>query len=511
MKNFRKITIVILAMMLSIMMALPAFSGISYSISVINSTHTYEVYQIFAGYVNQGIIVNVRWGQNGTGTEGEFVSAEILAELEAMNGQTDREKLAIIEKYANLDPENKYGTVTQEEPLSGIDPGYYLIKDIDGVLAGLDDTYTTYIVRMADSIVVSPKSDKTTAEKTVTDINDVTGEKTVGEWADFDVNDAVPFQLSATIDSEYDRYAVYKLNFHDTLSNGLSFNETSVSVKVDGNTLTKGLDYTIVTADLTDDCTFEVCFADLKAIASVKAGSVITVDYTATLTSDAVIGNAGNVNTMFVEYSNNPNDETGSETGKTPEETATVFTYQLSVNKITKNPDYDPEVEGSDEYIPLVGARFTLDKKIFDPNTSTYVWKNIGLTMSEDKTVFTSVTLDEGQYCLTEIMPPLHYNGIAPIYFEVISEGEDGVITSLTAVQTDEDGVVLEGEAITATFTGNAAEGRLVTDIVNVKGTQLPETGGMGTVIFYALGGSMIFAAVILFAAKKYSESKKEH
>lgn len=376
MKNLRKFFVIVLSMAMSVVMTIAAFPAIGYTISVINSTHTYEVYQIFTGYVYDGIVVDIQWGVNGTGTAGEYVSQDILDELEAANGMTDREKLEVIQKYANLNPESKFGTVSADSPLKYIPAGYYLVKDIDGIFEGEDETYTTYIARVVTDIEISPKSDKTTADKKVTDVNDYTGETSVGETADYDVNDEVPFQLSATIDSEYERYAAYKLTFHDTLSEGLRFNESSVSVKVDGGerTLVNGQDYTLVTEGLSDGCTFEVKFTNLKTIEEIGAGSVITVDYTATLTSDAVIGGDGNANTVIVEYSNNPNDETGMEMGKTPEETAIVFTYQMVVNKITKNPDYDPNVEGSMEYIPLVGAEFELEKLVKNPESSNYKW-----------------------------------------------------------------------------------------------------------------------------------------
>jgi LPXTG-motif cell wall-anchored protein len=40
-------------------------------------------------------------------------------------------------------------------------------------------------------------------------------------------------------------------------------------------------------------------------------------------------------------------------------------------------------------------------------------------------------------------------------------------------------------------------------DIVNNKGTQLPSTGGIGTTIFYVVGGVLVLAAIILLVTKK--------
>ena len=160
------------------------------------------------------------------------------------------------------------------------------------------------------------------------------------------------------------------LTFHDKEDAGLSFNKDSVKVYVDGTLITT--DYEVVTEGLTGGCTFEVRFANLKAITSVHAGSVISVEYTSTLNNQAVIGSTGNKNTSHVSYTNNPNDEQAGENGKTPDDGVIVFTYQTIVNKVTKNPSYDAskdtektgtDSDGNKEFIPLKGAGFTLYKK----------------------------------------------------------------------------------------------------------------------------------------------------
>ena len=99
-------------------------------------------------------------------------------------------------------------------------------------------------------------------------------------------------------------------------------------------------------------CTFEVVFEDLKTIESVVAGSVISVEYESILNENAVIGEPGNPNVMYMEYSNNPTDETS--TGTTPEDKVVVFTYEVVVEKVDENGN------------PLSGAEFTLEKWIPD-------------------------------------------------------------------------------------------------------------------------------------------------
>ena len=85
---------------------------------------------------------------------------------------------------------------------------------------------------------------------------------------------------------------------------------------------------------------------------SAKNGSKVRVEYKSVLNENAHLGKPGNKNTMYMEFSNNPNNEQGGETGKTPEDTVIVFTYKVSVNKVNENGD------------KLGGADFTLEKKV---------------------------------------------------------------------------------------------------------------------------------------------------
>lgn len=257
----------------------------------------------------------------------------------------------------------------------------------------------------------------------------------------------------------------YKLTFHDKEGAGLTFNASSVKVYVDGEEITSG--FTVVTEGLTGGCTFEVRFANLKDIASVEAGSIISVEYTSTLNDQAVIGSTGNKNTSHVTYTNNPNDKQAGENGETPDDVVIVFTYKTIVNKVTKNPNYDPKVEGSEEYIPLKGAGFTLYKK-----NASGIYEAVGSELKgEDMTTFTWSGLDDGDYKLVETTTPSGYNTIADIEFTISAGHVDGDIPYLNTLS----GNVTSG---TATFTAVVNDGSLSTDVVNNSGAQLPSTGG---------------------------------
>lgn len=247
-----------------------------------------------------------------------------------------------------------------------------------------------------------------------------------------------------------------------------------------------------------------VTFEDLKkAVSGLSHGDKIVVTYTATLDASAVVGGNGNPNKVKLEYSNNPN---GEETGETPEKAVVVFTYKTIINKVKKGTD------GNN--VPLAGAKFTLSKFIASETGSDTVmvngaeyhgtWNN-GVTVEPTNTgdianVFTFSGLDAGIYRLTETETPVGYNTIDPVYFEIVAINDGTKVTNM-------EGKAVNGSEIS--FTANATSGSLTTDIVNQSGAVLPSTGGMGTTVFYVVGGGLMAVAVVLLVTKKRMENKR--
>ena len=240
---------------------------------------------------------------------------------------------------------------------------------------------------------------------------------------------------------------------------------------MDGTEITEGFE---VVTECEDNCTFEIKFADLKAIAAVQAGSVITVEYTSTLNDTAVLGDAGNPNVMDLEYSNNPNTE---DTGRTPEDKVIVFTYKVVINKL------DGETKEA-----LAGAGFTLYKK-----NAAGQWVAVGEELTGDElTTFVWEGLDDGQYKLSETTTPAGYNTMADIEFTVSAEHD---VESADPQLTVLDGGVLG--------TGEVSTGAITKDIDNNKGTVLPETGALGTVMFITIGAVLAMAAAVFMITRK--------
>lgn len=480
--KMKKLCAILLLIAMTTALAVPAFAAEGdFTITAPDNGHTYEVYQIFTGSYSDGILSNVKWGQNGTGTEGEAVSSEIITELTGTTG-SDTAKLAVISKYVNLES-NEFGTVAAGGTLD-VPGGYYLIKDVDGALEGKEDAYTHFIVEVVGNVTITPKADVPEFEKKVEDTNDTTGE--TSNWqdsADYDIGDKVPFQLKGTVADNYDDYKVYQFIFHDTESKGLTFDASSVKVYVDGNEITTGFE---VESPAADGHTFDVVFDDLKDIDSVHNGSVITVEYESTLNENAVIGSAGNPNTANLEFSNNPNDEQGGETGETPDDTVIVFTFKTIINK----------VDGENQ--PLTGAEFTLEKKIKDDTAEGgFRWEAVAVVKNDAGTAFTFSGLDDGDYRLTETKTPAGYNTIDPIEFTITAEHD---ILSDNPALTNLNGNAATGEI---TFTANTSDGSLSTNVVNQSGATLPETGGMGTTLFYIVGSALVIGAGVLLITKR--------
>lgn len=496
MKKMKRLVALALSVVMVLAMSVFAFAAEqTFTITAPATTHQYEIYQIFTGDLSGSTLSNVKWGQNGTGTTGSTVAEAVLTELANIDANSsDSDKLDIIKKYAKLD-HDPVATISNGNTYTAA-AGYYLIKDEDNSVSGLD-SYTTYIVKVVGDVAITPKAAVPSFEKKIKDKNDTEG--TTSDWqdsADYDIGDDIPFKLEGKVASNYADYkGKYYFAFHDIEEEGLSFNKDSVKVYVDNTEITGSSDYEVVEKSSTKDgCTFEVVFKNLKDISSVEAGSKIRVEYTSKLNNNAVLGNQGNVNKAKLEFSNNPNEEQKGEdkpgTGETPWDNVIVFTYQVVVNKRAESVDGDK----------LSGAEFTLEKVLKDGTT-----KPITVVKSDDGTSFTFKGLDDGKYILTETKTPNEYNSIDPIEFTVNADhtitwdgtNRTGVLTSLTGNQ--EDGKI--------TFTANTDKSKLTTNVVNKKGSTLPSTGGIGTTIFYVVGAILMVGAAVLLITKRRAEN----
>ena len=473
--------------------------------------HTYEVYQLLTGSFEtqsgKTVIVDEAFGTGVTDALKTAYNNDAYEFLKAINGKTGDEVLALVDGKVQNPTTVTYGT--NGYSLAGFEKGYYLIKDQDNSLDEKYDGYTKYILKVVDTDdeKVTAKMDIPEVEKKVKETNDTTG--AITNWqdgADYDIGDKVPFQLSTKIISGvdavsgkpvYDLYKTYKLSFVDTMSKGLTLDKNSVVVKLNGTAIDKKY-YSVTDPDANNQ--FRVNIPDTKAFGA-KAGDTITVEFEAELNKDAVIGSMGNPNKVYLEFSNNPNDE-GE--GKTPEDKVIVFTYKLYVNKIDQ--------EGKE----LEGAGFTLYKEVpadYVAKTGEKVTEIDGKKYLQIGDEITGVTtfqfkgIDAGNYRLVETTVPTGFNKAQDITFTIKAvydtNADDPKLISLEVINVDPaDATFKDGG-----FSDYLSQGLVETDVVNKEGIELPETGGIGTTIFYVIGAMlMIGAGVVLVTRRRMSK-----
>ena len=492
MKRVKRVLALLAAFALVLAMAVPAFAA---NITINGTGKNYKAYKLLNATVSgTGADKKISYTVNEKYTEILKAATSVTDAKNIIKAIENKTDAAAIRSFANdVYAKIKAAKTTEDYTSTGknftdVDKGYYLIVETE--LNDEAETYSLVMLNTADqdNVTVDSKEESPTFEKKIKEKNDSTGDVTGWQdGADYDINDAVPFKLQGTVPQNYGAYNTYKYVFHDEMSSGLTFNASSVVVKVDENTITSG--YSVVTTGLKDGCTFEIQFDDLKKISEVKAGSTITVEYDATLNENAVIGSAGNPNQAKLEYSNNPY---GDGTGKTPWDKVIAFTYQLVANKVDK--------DGA----PVVGAGFTLYKWSNEQDKYVAVGSEI-----KGVTTFNFKGIDAGKYKLVESTVPDGYTKAEDLVFTVVATYDTEDLEPKFGTLTIKDGnkVISEGEG--NVFTVNLAAGSFTTNVVNLTGTTLPSTGGMGTTVFYVVGGGLMAVAVVLLVTKKRMENKR--
>lgn len=517
MKKVKRVLALLAAFALVLAMAVPAFADkATCSITAPNNEHNYEVYQIFTGTLSEDngtkVLSDIKWGKNGINngtpvTVGESVPETVLKEITDVATKSDSEKLKVIEKYVDLTASKTFTTVNSGTT-ENVPAGYYLIKDKDDSYDNQHDAYTQFIVEVAGNVSFQPKMDYPTVEKKVQEnskTNDTTGDygEKYNDVADYSIGDAVPFKLIGSVPN-MSQYSTYKYTFHDTLAKSLTA-PAGTDVKVYMSSNKAGTDKQDITSNFTVTVSGQeitVHTNNLKTITDISANKYILVEYSAVLNSNAAINKEnvtdtdnGNINKVYLTYSNNPRNE--NEAGKTPDDTVIVFTYKIEATKVDGETNKE-----------LQGVTFRIYKMSGDEKWYAQVADgklNGWLKTANDSCVLTSgkdgkfslAGLDDGTYFIEEITPLPGYNSIDPVEIQVNGNTNNG-----------QSGNGATSELTDVTFTVGKKTENAIT-IVNNAGTTLPSTGGMGTTVFYVVGGGLMAVAVVLLVTKKRMENKR--
>jgi len=522
MKTFKRFSAILLTVLLMVsMMVVPASADDpTYSISINNQNpgHTYQAYQIFEGDLSEGgVLSNVRWGEGvdattlgsaGTHASSLTTTAAAAAFAEMMLGYlTSPSNTATAATVGDLVDIVVAGQPAKGYKIENLEAGYYLVRDMAGTLGGVDEAHTSLMLKVVDNVTLTPKASKATVTKKVSDPANFTSETDNG-WVDATdgkEGDVAQFLITATLPNDYEVFDSYELTFHEKMASGLEEPDSGsdFTVKIDGTQINSG--YSFVPAPSCDKgCTFHIKIADLKdeiiTEATAKNNSAVTVEYGAKILDTATFGKTSNNNTVRLEYSNDPYG--GTTTGITAADTVAVFTYKLEIYKRTHDSQ------------PLTGAAFKLEK--YDKDDGSWAWVDgTGkLQVQAPGDSFFVNGVDEGIFRVTETVTPSGYNTIEPFYFRVDANysvnSDNPILNSLSISQCAEDGSALGVNDINPLVTtlSDADTGVLTLRIANRGGTQLPETGGIGTTIFYGIGGVLMLGALCLLLVRKRNMAK---
>lgn len=369
--------------------------------------------------------------------------------------------------------------------------GYYVVTTTQGANA-ITVTSTNPTAKIADKNSSTPSDLRKTADSESVNIGDT-------------VTYTVSFKTSNYDGAGSDAKKILSYTIADTLPDFLSnVNVTSIVINEgqdkDGKDITHD-----VTAQFTDKKITLDWYDKENNQHRYKNGSTVTITYTATVTDKAVIDDGGNTNSVTLTWTkDNGNGDGGTTPGGGGSEFTTkdtIYTYAIALQKVNEKGE------------KLSGATFELPfyvKKTTQDNNTEYTYAGTsageGLTnqvTTPDGGLIVIKGVKAGPHSIKEIEAPDGYNLLSdPFTVDAVNTGKK--TTSITKY-VDAQGNVTDSKTSETSFEVDVNYGisTNVKVVVNKAGTELPSTGGMGTTLFYALGGALVTGAAILLVVKK--------
>lgn len=479
MKHMKRFMALFAALALVLAMAVPAFADEpttgSITINKATAGTTYTAYKIFdLDYVKETTTTKASYAYTadtnwkafvtGSGAGAAYVDYNEKTGAVTAKNTFDEEQAPAFAKAALAYAKDSGITgVTEKADASGkvefknLALGYYVVDTPMGALCVLDSTIP--------NVNVDEKNEVPSVEKKVKAGNTYEASNTAK------IGDTVEFETKINVKKGAANYVL-----HDTMDAGLTLDKTSIKVVVNDAVVTESeTTYAVKTeqGDKKDsDCTFEIVFAD--AYVAELAGKTIVVTYNATLNSKAVVGGTGNNNDTYLKYGNDNNTTHGK---------TTTYTYEFDV---VKTNDADQLLEGA-VFSLYTSEDAPTPMNLVAVSKGVYRLPTTGETASVTQFTAGKVTIQglaKGDYYLEEITAPKGYNKLDH------------------RVKITSNNANLKANTTENTYTDGGVK------VENKAGTTLPGTGGIGTTIFYLIGGGLMVAAAVLLIAKKRMENK---
>lgn len=454
--KLRKLFAAGLALVMTLAMAAPTMAAtITVDPAVTGQTYTaYKIFDVTKAEGSEGYSYTANQAMydllNGKVAGVTLTATSVAGKYNAsMTNTEDTAKALAVFLNDNITSLTKAKEVTAADTkavIDGLEPGYYFVDSSLGSLCILNTT--------TDTVTVKEKNQEPTIDKEISETSDGT----------YSVGDKIPYTVTVTAGGNAETSYVVT----DTMSASLTFND-DIKIMVGETDITANPNVTIEKG--VEGAIFKITFAK-EYVATLAKDTKIVITYSATLNEKSVQGIGAN-NRAILNFGSDSSVEQNVE----------IKNYKASFIK----------VDGTTK-AALEGVTFKLtdnagaEIKLVDLGNGVYRVAMATETAAANITtpadgVIEIQGLRNGTYKLVELSTLSGYNLLAgPVEFTIANADN---LYSLNAEGVTDNNV-----------------------IENNMGTLLPSTGGMGTTLFYIVGGLMVVCAGVVLVTKKRMGNK---
>lgn len=475
MKTTRRIIVLALAAILVLGLVIPAFAAandgkggtIKVEGTVLQDPSKYTVYTVYkmfdvepaVGTSGNKYKITAAWAGfadvAGVSAYLKVVDGYVMWQKETTSAADAAAVAELAKAYAagNTSTIHSVGTVTVNgEALEVEDDGYYLLVPSNNTACGVqvvigDANVTVVEKTQAPGLPVVEKQVK----------EDSTG--TYGSANTAEIGQVIEYQTTITAGAGASKYIL-----HDEMDEHIAFTN-DITVTRDGNNVAATNNYQIK-LNPGDGCTFHVEFTDTMC-ASLADDAVVVVRYTGKLLEGADTA-TDHTNKTWLTYT--------EQNVKSNDSIVATQTYKIEATKYGKK---------GEEQAPLADAGFVLRDNVnkyykWDATNQQVTW----VTNIEDADIVYSGA--DGKFA---------FRGVDAENFTLVEHIVPGGYTGVKETPVN-------------TKSGDVRFGAV--NIINTLGTALPETGGIGTTVFYILGAALVIVALGALVIVKRKETSAQ-